>query len=264
MSLKPDILPSIVLGLFISAALIAGLQMIRSEIRTVGGSENRIADLCFWILVAAIAGARCGAMFYKPQPIFEDPLEIFKLWEGGSFYYGGASAALVAGVLFIKHARLPLWKTADMFAPTLAIGHFFVWMGCFFSGLCPGKRNDTIIEALLSWPAEGLTGMLAMPHPRPLYLASGSFLIFIILVMLRGHRNFDGKVFWVFTTLLSLLQLLVDTLDIPGYNKLSPSIFSTSQLISSFTAITGLTMLFYLWRRSRLSHPEASARTLPK
>ena len=251
-----DILPSIVFGVFVSVALIAGLQMIKAEIRSSGAAENRTADLCFWLMLAAIAGARFGDLYYNPEVIFADPLEILRFWNGGSFYYGGAAAALIVGLIFIRHARLPLWKTADMFAPTLAIGHFFVWIGCFFSGLCPGRRTESIIEGYLAWPEEGLTSMLAMLHPRPFYLASGSFLIFIILLMLRGHRNFDGRVFWVFVILHNTLQLLVDTLDFPGYTKPSPAIISNSQIICAFIAFTGLSMLIYLWHRSRHPIPE--------
>ncbi len=253
-----DILPSIVFGVFVSVALIAGLQMIKAEIRSAGAAENRIADLCFWLMVAAIAGARIGDLFYKPEVIFADPLEILRLWNGGSFYYGGAAAALIVGLVYIKHARLPLWKTADMFAPTLAIGHFFVWIGCFFSGLFPGRLTESVTEGLLSWPEEGLNSMLSIPHPRPFYLACGSFLIFIVLLMLRGHRNFDGRVFWIFVILHSVLQLLVDTLDFPGYTKPSPAFFSNTQIISAFIAFTGLSMLFYLWHQSRPPTPEGS------
>ena len=252
-----DILPSIVFGVFVSVALIAGLQMIKAEIRS-GGDADRVADLCFWLMVAAIVGARVADLFYKPEVIFTDPLEILRFWNGGSFYYGGAAAALIVGWVFIKHAHLPLWKTADMFAPTLAIGHFFVWIGCFFSGLCPGRRTDSMLEGLLSRPEEGLNSILAIPHPRSFYLASGSFLIFIFLLMLRGHKNFDGRVFWVFILLHSTLQLLVDTLDFPGYIKPSSTNFSNSQMIYALTALIGLSMLLYLWHRSRQPIPEGS------
>lgn len=256
MSFDVDILPSIVFGVFVSVALIAGLQMIRAEIRAVGGAENRIADLCFWLMVAAIAGARCGDLFDGPATVFDDPLEILRLWNGGSFYYGGAVAALITGVVFIKHARLPLWKTADMFAPTLAIGHFFVWIGCFFSGLFPRAQSYAMIEALFSWPEQAINSMMAIPHPRSLYLASGSFLIFIVLLILRGHKNYDGRVFWIFVTLHNTLRLLVDTLDFPGYGKPSPAIFKAPQIISAIATLVGLTMLFYLWHRSRPLQPE--------
>jgi phosphatidylglycerol:prolipoprotein diacylglycerol transferase len=259
---KPDILQSIIFGLFVSAALIAGLLMIRAEIRSAGGSEDRMADLCFWLLVAAIAGSRCGDILYKPGTILGDPLEFFKIWNGGSFYYGGAVTAIIVGVIFIRRAQMPLWKTADMFAPTLAMGHFFVWIGCFFSGLCPVTQGESIFEAMLSWSEINSSGTLAMPQPRLLYLASGSFLIFIILVLVRGHRNFDGKIFWVFVTLLSMLRLIVDTFEFPGLIKHSVATFSASQLIYTFIAFTGIMMLFYLWRRSRFSHTEGSARSL--
>jgi phosphatidylglycerol:prolipoprotein diacylglycerol transferase len=259
----PDILPLIIFGLFVSAALIGGLMMIRAEIRSAGGSEDRVADLCFWLLLAAIAGARCGAILYKPGYILNDPLEFFRIWNGGSFYFGGAVMAIIAGVIFIRHARMPLWKTADMFAPPLAIGHFFVWIGCFFSGLFPVPQSDSLIETLFSLASVNSSGTLASVLPRFLYLAFGSFLIFIILIIMRGYRNFDGKIFWVFVSLLSMLRIFVDTFGFPEYDKHVIASYSTSQLIYIFIAIAGLLMLFYLRRRTRISHMEGSARSLP-
>lgn len=259
MSVLADILPSIVFGLFVFVALISGLVMIKAETRQTGGAENRIADLCFWLMIAAIVGAWCGSLLTKPEAVLSDPVEVLRIWNGGSFYFGGAAAALAVGAAYIKRVRLPVWKTADSFAPALAIGHFFVWIGCFFSGLCSIRSGDAMLEALLLWPGESINGLVALPSPRPLYLACGSFAIFVILLILRGRRDFDGRGFWIFTTLLSLLQLAVDTIDIPGYPKSSGSIASTSQIINILAVIAALIMLFFLWRRYRERRSEVAA-----
>ncbi|MGD8721137.1 MAG: prolipoprotein diacylglyceryl transferase, partial [Desulfobacterales bacterium] len=47
-----------ILGLFVSAALCTGVVVVRHEVRASGGDENRILDLCFWLLIGAIIGAR--------------------------------------------------------------------------------------------------------------------------------------------------------------------------------------------------------------
>ena len=165
MSVLADILPSIVFGLFVFVALISGLVMIKAETRQTGGAENRIADLCFWLMIAAIVGARCGSLLTKPEAVLSDPVEVLRIWNGGSFYFGGAAAALAVGAAYIKRVRLPVWKTADSFAPALAIGHFFVWIGCFFSGLCSIRSGDAMLEALLLWPGESINGLVALPSP---------------------------------------------------------------------------------------------------
>jgi phosphatidylglycerol:prolipoprotein diacylglycerol transferase len=259
MNVHVDILPSIVFGLFVFVALISGLFMIKAETRQAGVAENHIADLCFWLMIAAIVGGRCGALLYRPETVFSDPVEVLRIWNGGSFYYGGATAALAGGAVFIKHTRLPLWKTADLFAPALAIGHFFVWIGCFFSGLCSIWPGGGMLEALLLLSEESMKGLTAFPNPRALYLACGSFIVFVTLLLLRGHRNFDGRGFWVLTTLLSLLQLAVDTIDMPGYPQSSGSMASNSLIINILVVIAGLTTLLILWRRSRERHSEEAA-----
>ena len=45
---------------------------------------NNFDDLIGYIIIGVIAGGRLGyIVFYNPAFYFENPLEIFKLWEGG-------------------------------------------------------------------------------------------------------------------------------------------------------------------------------------
>ena len=58
---------------------------------------------------------------------------------GGLVYYGGLVGATLAGMICIRWKRLPLWKTADVLAPSIALGNIFGRIGCLLNGCCYGR-----------------------------------------------------------------------------------------------------------------------------
>ncbi|MGW8186270.1 MAG: prolipoprotein diacylglyceryl transferase family protein, partial [Desulfobacterales bacterium] len=219
---------------------------------------DRILDLCFWLLIGAIIGARLSDVAQRSAGPVVDPLEIFRLWNGGSFYYGGAAAAVAVGVIFIKRNHLPLWNTTDYFGPALAIGHFLVYFGLFFSGRSPGESFGFSPNLVIGRPGDGLLGSLPRPGPVALYLACGSFLIFAILLIVKKRRRFDGQVFWTFILLNGGLQLGPAVSDFSGGRLLHGGALSTETVINALIIATSLAMLIILNRRARQAAPADS------
>ena len=46
--------------------------------------------------------------------------EIFAVWNGGIVYYGGLVGATLACAIYLRIKKLPLWKVADIIAPSIA------------------------------------------------------------------------------------------------------------------------------------------------
>jgi phosphatidylglycerol:prolipoprotein diacylglycerol transferase len=251
MSFGANMLSVGILGLFVSAALGTGVVVVRHEVRAFGGDEDRVLDLCFWLLIGAIIGARLFDVAQRSAGLAADPLEIFRFWNGSSFYFGGAAAAVAAGAIFIKRNRLPLWKTTDLFGPALAIGHFLVYFGLFFSGQSPNESFGFIPNLVIARPGDGLLGSLPRPNPVALYLACGSFFIFAILLIVKKRRRFDGQVFWTFTLLNGGLQLGPTVSDFSGSRLLNGGELSPGTVINALIIAISLAMLIILNRRVR-------------
>jgi phosphatidylglycerol:prolipoprotein diacylglycerol transferase len=126
-------LPAIIFGFFLSAALVTAVLVIIAEARMLGGDENKIKDLCFWMMTAAIIGGRLAYVAANPDILWKDLMALFRIWEGGVIYYGGLVAALVEMFVFTKKNNLPLGKTVDILAPGIAVGHFFGLILFFFT-----------------------------------------------------------------------------------------------------------------------------------
>jgi phosphatidylglycerol:prolipoprotein diacylglycerol transferase len=122
---------------------------------------------------------------------------IFRFWEGGFVFYGGVIAATAVVVSFCRREGWSFWRLGDLAAPTLAVGHAFGRLGCFFAGCCFGKvsgapwavafpRGSVAYDELQSIGVLVPTAPCTPPlHPTQLYEALGELAIFAMLLALR-------------------------------------------------------------------------------
>lgn len=98
-----------------------------------------ISELALVALLSGIVGARVLYVLTEWSYFLQQPLAIFKLWEGGLVFYGGLMAGVSISVWKIRKAGLPLWKVADLLAPGIALAHGVGRIGCFLNGCCYGE-----------------------------------------------------------------------------------------------------------------------------
>ncbi len=198
-------------GFFIAVALLAGIYMVRDAAKTTGCDPQRIDGLCIWMLIAAIFGARLFYFINHPDAMADGLMELLRVWNGGVALAGGAAVAAAVGFGYMRSFNMPTLQTLDAFAPAIAIGQFFTWLGCFFSGFCHKVAADGARDAatILSNPAAVPQVQL---HPAALFIAAGHFVIFGILLLTRQRPRFNGYTFWLYVLMVSFLGLVMGIL----------------------------------------------------
>jgi len=196
-------------GFFIAMGFITGILLAKREAKRLGESPERIMDLSFYVLIAAIIGSRLLYIFINPEIFLSDILESFRIWNGGLVFYGGFIAALIVGLSYLKIKKMPLWRTTDIVAPCIALGQFFGRLGCFSAGCCYGKSCD------LSWAVTFTNPDTLAPigiplHPTQLYQAAGNLIIFVILWFFRTRKKFDGQLFWLYVMLYAVIRSFIE------------------------------------------------------
>jgi phosphatidylglycerol---prolipoprotein diacylglyceryl transferase len=71
-----------------------------------------------------------------------DPLELFRVWEGGMSFHGGLLGVLFAGWWWSRRNRIHFFDTVDFVAPLVPIGLGLGRLGNFIGGELWGKRTD--------------------------------------------------------------------------------------------------------------------------
>src|SRR5581483_5087257 len=101
--------------------------------------RDKVQDLIMWTFLGGLVGAR---LFYVIQYHISDPLEFFRIWNGGIVFYGGALGGAAAAVILhrtvLRRFNVSAWKLADALAPSIAIGLCLGRIGCFLNGCCYG------------------------------------------------------------------------------------------------------------------------------
>jgi phosphatidylglycerol:prolipoprotein diacylglycerol transferase len=181
-------------GVMIALAFLAGLWTAARRARRENISGERIADIVIWLMIGGILGARIVyvATYWKDEFAGQPLSEIFMIQHGGLVYYGGLIGATIAGIIYIRWKKLPLWKTADVLAPSIALGNVFGRIGCLLNGCCYGRPTD--LPWAIRFPSNHPTGGLPV-HPTEIYDALNNVVLYLLLAWLFRRKKFDGEVF---------------------------------------------------------------------
>jgi phosphatidylglycerol:prolipoprotein diacylglycerol transferase len=259
-------------GLMIALGFLIGMQLGVREARRVDLSEKRdfdqfILDLTFWILVAAIVGSRVLFIIVEwDQRYANDPLKIFKIWEGGLVFYGGFIGAVAFSVFYCWKKGRNFFQVADILIPSVALGHFFGRLGCLAAGCCWGVEVDPSFPLAVQFPDGSLVhstmerhgviphGEAFTPHLHPvqLYESAGELAIFFLLLTVRAYKRFHGQVLLVYLFVYPILRTNLEFIrgdKARGEYAIGDLMVSTSQIISVLIAAIALVLLVVLVRR---------------
>ena len=238
-------------GFFIAVGFLTGIFLATKEAKRQGEDHEKIMDLCFYILIAAIIGSRLFYVATSPEMFFKDPVEILKIWNGGLVFYGGFIAALGTGIIYLKVKKISVWKTADIMAPSVAIAHFFGRIGCFFAGCCYGKYCDLPWAVTFDHP-DSLAPTGIPLHPTQLYEALSNLAIFLFLFIFRKHKKYDGQLFWLYVLIYGITRSFIETFRADFRGDFLYGVLSISQVVGGLMAVVSLIM-FFIFRKSALS-----------
>ena len=88
-------------GLLFAAGFLISQQVLFYIFRTEGHKEQDVETLTIFMVLATILGARLGhVFFYEPTKYLANPIDIFKVWEGGLASHGAAIGILLALFLY--------------------------------------------------------------------------------------------------------------------------------------------------------------------
>ena len=117
-----------------------GLATYRRRMIPEQWSAEQISDLVFYGAMGAVLGGRLGSVFfYNFDRFLDDPLWLFRVWEGGMSFHGGFLGVLVAFFFYSRHINKGFWETLDFIAPFAPFGIGAGRLGNFIGGELWGR-----------------------------------------------------------------------------------------------------------------------------
>jgi phosphatidylglycerol:prolipoprotein diacylglycerol transferase len=218
-------------GFMLALSFLFAIWLSSRRAKNRGLDPNAITDVGFYVILAAIIGARLYYVFLHFDEFQNDLVAIFNpfhrgsLGIGGLVMYGGFIGALLAGYIYLKAKKLSFWAYADVIAPSFAFGEFLTRIGCFMNGCCYGAQTHSHLGVI--FPADSPAGVyqahvaaqlqrelghVAGVHlyPSQLFLSAGALLIGFIILLAGRKKMFTGFEFCLTVILMSVLRFIVD------------------------------------------------------
>ena len=211
-------------GLMLAASFLLGIWVSSVRAKRRGLEPGVVSDVGFWIIIAAIIGARLYYVLLHLNEFAANPLSIVNPFQGdnvgigGLVMYGGFIGAILAGFLYFRLSKQSFLPYADAVAPSLGLGIFLTRIGCFLNGCCYGAPTEHACGGVFppDSPAgfyqrhlPGIEGLMRI-QPSQLYLSGGGLAIAGIVFLAGRKRLFQGFEFFLVGILYAILRFSVD------------------------------------------------------
>jgi len=234
--------------------------------RLPGVDEQGFGDLLFYGMLGVVLGGRIGyVLFYSFGELLDDPLMLFRIWEGGMSFHGGLLGVLAAALWWARRHRLHFFDVADFIAPLVPAGLGLGRLGNYIGGELWGKFTGADWGVIFprarefaGWSEAQLQAQFASGaldrfarHPSQLYQAVLEGLVmFCILWWFSSKPRPRYAVSGMFALLYGVFRFLVEFVRVPdaqlGY--LAFGWLTMGQVLSLPLIAIGL---FWLWRSRR-------------
>jgi phosphatidylglycerol:prolipoprotein diacylglycerol transferase len=243
-------------GILAAAAFVVGFSTASRRAPRAGVKSDEVFSLAPWIIVGAVLGARMlYVISYWDKEFAGRPLTAIFNMRSGLVYYGGLIGASLATIIFCRRQKVPLWRMADVMAPSIALGHAFGRLGCFMTGCCYGKPTD--LPWAVHFPNDHYTKGIGI-HPTQIYESSLNFLFYVGLAWIYRRRKFDGQVFSVYLVGYAIIRTVTEMFRGDYTQFYLGGIATPGQTVSIIILVAGLA-LWWKQRSERVSSPVSAA-----
>lgn len=226
-------------------------------------APQQMDDLLFYGALGVIVGGRLGyTLFYNFDSWLADPLQLFRVWEGGMSFHGGFLGVLVAMWWYGRRIGRGFFTLTDFIAPLVPLGLLAGRIGNFINGElwgAPGSvpwamQVSCASHASLCWDKLRLPddAVLTPPlHPTQLYEAAlEGLLLFLLLWVFSARSRPVMTVSGLFLVGYGLFRVAVEFVRMPdaqlGY--LAHGWVTMGQLLSAPMIFLGIVLLILAYR----------------
>jgi len=239
-------------GFLVAVAFYLGITLSARTAQKEGMDPEKIMDLGLYLIIGAIVGSRLFFVIRNYKSYINEPLGVFKVWEGGLVYYGGLMLVIPICFWYTKKHSIPLRKCIDVFAPYISLGQSIGRLGCFSAGCCYGSPSELPWSVVYTNP-NSLAPLNIPLHPSQLYSSALNITVFFILLWTYKRKSFDGQVFSLYLVLYAVIRFILETLrsDPRGSLTLFGVLLSTSQFVSILGFIFGMSLMFFFKKTNK-------------
>ena len=207
-------------GILTAASIALGLWLADRQARAENLPAEEISRCAWWAVVTGYLGARLYEVAFNWDYYGQNPWKIFAVWEGGLAIHGGFIVGGLVGAWLAARRGLPVLRSLDVAAPSLAIAQAIGRWGNFFNEEAFG-RPTALPWAVYISPSHRPPGYATAElfHPTFLYESLWDLGLFVLLVSwLRPRfRSRPGVLFFSYIGLYSVGRFAIEALRLDSF-----------------------------------------------
>ncbi|MFA6877131.1 MAG: prolipoprotein diacylglyceryl transferase [Parabacteroides sp.] len=242
-------------GLAFAIGFLIGYKIVEKMWKQEKLNPAWIDSLLLYTFLGTVIGARLGhVLFYAPGYYFANPIEIFKIWEGGLASHGGTLGIIIAVYFYSRRVshRSMLWAFDKLVVPTGLVAAFIRLANLMNHEIYGHVTNlpwgFRFITNLHAWK-QGADPIFTAPcHPTQLYEALCYFITFIICMWLYFKKKAwkkEGFIFGVFMICIFTARFFIEFLKNDQEDFEANMILNMGQCLSIPFVLAGC---YFVWR----------------
>lgn len=164
----------------------ASIVSRKSTVSQNGIPKKIWSDATFGAFLWGVIGGRLGEfLFYNQMALWNDPLEVFRVWHGGMSIHGGLLGSILFLVWFTRRQKISFWQLTDSvvipFAFVLGFGRIVNYVNGELVGVPTGTDWGVVFPHVDN----------LLRHPTQLYEALSMFVLGFFLL---------GAFLWIYAS----------------------------------------------------------------
>ena len=204
--------------------------------------KNKFDDYITYLIIGIILGGRLGyILIYNLNFYINNPIDIFKIWQGGMSFHGGLLGVICVSIIFAKKNNQNSFLYMDIVALVAPIGIFFGRIANYINSELYGTITN------VPWSVKFIQVDNLSRHPSQLYeaLLEGVCLFLILIYFRNKFSDKPGLISGLFLIFYSIFRFFIEFYRVPdeqlGFIFLS---LTMGQVVSLIFMLSGL-ILFY-------------------
>lgn len=244
-------------AIIIVIGILCGLLLAQHEAKVTNQNPDIYWDFTIIAIFIAVICARLYYVIFSWDSYKNNLIKVFAIREGGLAIYGGIIGGILTAIVFCKVKNLKLGVLADVTAPSLLLGQIIGRWGNFVNREAFGGYTDSLfalrykLEQVSNIPPSVFEKRILyngieyiQVQPTFLYESIWNLAVFIILMLYKKNKKFDGEIF-----LLYLLGYSLGRVWIEGFRTdqlmLGSTSIAVSQLLSAILIVVSIILLIY-------------------
>lgn len=247
-------------GLMFAIGFLIGYKIVEKMWKKEDLPGPWLDKLFIYTILGTVIGARLGhCLFYAPGHYLANPIEIFKIWEGGLASHGGTLGIIIAVYFYSKRVthKSMLWTFDRLVVPTGLVAAM-IRFGNLMNHEIYGHSTTypwgfRFIENMAAWK-KGAPPVFSLPsHPTQLYEAICYLVTFAVCMWLYWKKDAykkEGLIFGVFMIGIFLSRFFIEFMKNYQEDFEANMILNMGQILSIPFILAGVWFVYRALRKN--------------